>query len=82
MLIAFVFPFRSEEKVKNKILRLFKIWDERSVYDEAFLSDLSGLITAQTKKSSSQQSTADLAQEFQVSLLRWCKVTFFGTGRS
>lgn len=52
--------------MKHKILRLFKIWDERSVYDETFLADLSGLLTAHTKKSSSQLTAAELLQEFQV----------------
>lgn len=60
------FSFCREDKVKHKILRLFKIWDERSVYDETFLADLSGLLTAQTKKSSSQLTAAELIQEFQV----------------
>ncbi|XP_017781745.1 PREDICTED: uncharacterized protein LOC108566395 isoform X2 [Nicrophorus vespilloides] len=35
-----------DEKVKNKILRIFKIWEERSVYGEEFITDLSGLISA------------------------------------
>lgn len=51
--------------MKHKILRLLKIWDERNIYDETFLADLSGLLTAHTKKSN-QLSTAELIQEFQV----------------
>nr|XP_018901128.1 PREDICTED: uncharacterized protein LOC109033130 isoform X1 [Bemisia tabaci] len=39
-----------DDKVRNKILRLFKIWDERSIYDEAFLMDLSGLLSSNPKK--------------------------------
>lgn len=62
--------FCRDEKVKHKILRLFKIWDERSVYDETFLADLSGLLTAHTKKSSSQLTAAELVQEFQVNYCR------------
>ena len=39
-----------DEKVKHRILRIFKIWDQRQVYDEEFLADLSGLISAVPKK--------------------------------
>ncbi|XKL59875.1 hypothetical protein PGB90_000891 [Kerria lacca] len=70
-------PLVRDDKVKHKILRLLKIWDERNIYDETFLADLSGLLTAHTKKSN-QLSTAELIQEFQPSLLfskiRKCKV--------
>lgn len=44
-----IISFR-DDKVRNKILRLFKIWDERSIYDEAFLMDLSGLLSSNPKK--------------------------------
>lgn len=54
--------------MKHKILRLFKIWGERNVYDETFLSDLCGLLTAHTKKNT--VSTADLIQDFQVLIER------------
>ncbi|XP_046662912.1 uncharacterized protein LOC124355802 [Homalodisca vitripennis] len=50
-----------DDKVKNKILRLFKIWDERSIYDEAFLVDLSGLLSSRKPAQSNQD-----AQDFQV----------------
>ncbi|KAG8317678.1 Regulation of nuclear pre-mRNA domain-containing protein 2 [Homalodisca vitripennis] len=49
-----------DDKVKNKILRLFKIWDERSIYDEAFLVDLSGLLSSRKPAQSNQD-----AQDFQ-----------------
>ncbi|KAK7865117.1 hypothetical protein R5R35_014647 [Gryllus longicercus] len=39
-----------EEKVKHRVLRIFKIWDERGIYDEAFISDLCGLLSTTTKK--------------------------------
>ncbi|CAG2059333.1 unnamed protein product, partial [Timema podura] len=38
------------EKVKHRILRIFKIWGERGVYDEAFITDLTGLLSTATKK--------------------------------
>jgi hypothetical protein len=53
-----------EEKVKNRILRIFKIWDERGIYDEAFIADLSGLLSTTTKKASSE--TATDTSDFQV----------------
>lgn len=38
-----------DPNIKNKILRIFKIWDERNVYDETFLVDLSSLLTRDPK---------------------------------
>ncbi|KAK9877444.1 hypothetical protein WA026_018554 [Henosepilachna vigintioctopunctata] len=34
-----------DDKVKQKILRIFKIWEDRGVYNEEFISDLCGLIS-------------------------------------
>lgn len=34
-----------DEKIKNKILRIFKIWEQRGVYSEEFIADLCGLIS-------------------------------------
>nr|CAH7737708.1 unnamed protein product [Callosobruchus chinensis] len=34
-----------DDKVKNKILRIFKIWEQRGVYNEEFISDLCGLLS-------------------------------------
>ncbi|XP_057656389.1 regulation of nuclear pre-mRNA domain-containing protein 2 [Diorhabda carinulata] len=34
-----------DEKVKHKILRIFKIWEQRCVYNEEFISDLCGLLS-------------------------------------
>ncbi|XP_045761912.1 regulation of nuclear pre-mRNA domain-containing protein 2 isoform X3 [Maniola jurtina] len=39
-------PLVRDEKVRSKILRIFKIWEQRSVYDDEFLSDLTGLLSA------------------------------------
>ncbi|XP_018332365.1 regulation of nuclear pre-mRNA domain-containing protein 2 isoform X2 [Agrilus planipennis] len=51
-----------DEKVKHKILRIFKIWEQRGVYGEEFISDLCGLISASPKKT-------DEPTEFQLSYL-------------
>ncbi|XP_012262702.2 uncharacterized protein LOC105689903 isoform X1 [Athalia rosae] len=57
-----------DEKVKHRILRIFKIWDQRQVYDEEFLADLSGLLSAAPKKKPDPQPTI-ASDEFQASLL-------------
>lgn len=36
-----------DERVKHKILRIFKIWEQRGVYGEEFIADLCGLISIQ-----------------------------------
>lgn len=57
-----------DEKVKHRILRIFKIWDQRQVYDEEFLTDLSGLISAAPKKKLDPQPSSQ-PDEFQAALL-------------
>ena len=57
-----------DEKVKHRILRIFKIWDQRQVYDEEFLADLSGLISAAPKKKLDPQPAVP-PEEFQAALL-------------
>uniref|UniRef100_A0A2A4JD44 Regulation of nuclear pre-mRNA domain-containing protein 2 n=1 Tax=Heliothis virescens TaxID=7102 RepID=A0A2A4JD44_HELVI len=56
-------PLVRDEKVRPKILRIFKIWEQRSVYDDEFLSDLTGLLSAGAIKKSDDDS------EFQPTLL-------------
>lgn len=55
-----------DEKVRSKILRIFKIWEQRSVYDDEFLSDLTGLLSAGAIK-----KTDDDPLDFQVRHLFW-----------
>lgn len=57
-----------DEKVKHRILRIFKIWDQRQVYDEEFLADLAGLISAAPKKKAEPQPIV-VPEEFQAALL-------------
>lgn len=47
--------------MKHKILRIFKIWEQRGVYGEEFITDLSGLISA-----SPPSKKIDETHEFQV----------------
>ncbi|KAL0278276.1 UNVERIFIED_CONTAM: hypothetical protein PYX00_000133 [Menopon gallinae] len=64
-----------DDKVKSRIMRIFKIWDERGVYDEAFIADLCGLLSTNIKK---KTETSTDSSEFQPSVLigkiRECKV--------
>lgn len=57
-----------DEKVKHRILRIFKIWDQRQVYDEEFLTDLSDLISAAPKKKP-EPPPINITEEFQPTLL-------------
>lgn len=49
-------PLVRDEKVRPKILRIFKIWEQRSVYDDEFLSDLTGLLSAGAIKKTDDDS--------------------------
>jgi hypothetical protein len=37
--------FSADERVKSKILRIFKIWEHRGIYNEEFIADLNGLLS-------------------------------------
>ncbi|XP_067003276.2 uncharacterized protein [Anabrus simplex] len=56
-----------DDTVKKKVLRIFKIWDERGVYDESFIADLCGLLSTNTKKPATDSSSD--ANDFQTSVL-------------
>ncbi|XP_059486837.1 regulation of nuclear pre-mRNA domain-containing protein 2 [Neocloeon triangulifer] len=64
-----------DDKVKTNITRIFRIWGERGIYDEAFIADLNGLLDCQKGVSS---DTAKLVAEFQplrlVDKIRGCKI--------
>lgn len=36
--------------MKHRILRIFRIWEERQIYDEEFLTDLTGLLSVTAGK--------------------------------
>lgn len=57
----FLFLFR-DEKIQSKISRIIKIWEERTVYDDSYLADLTGLLTTPIQK----LKLNDPVQEFQV----------------
>ncbi|XP_069682453.1 uncharacterized protein [Periplaneta americana] len=68
-------PMVREEKVKNRVQRIFKIWDERGIYDEAFIADLSGLLTTTTKKPANDtvHDTSDFQPPLLMEKIRSCK---------
>jgi hypothetical protein len=43
---------REDERVKGKILRIFKIWEQRSIYSEEFVTDLYDLLKITPAKKS------------------------------
>ncbi|GBP43336.1 Regulation of nuclear pre-mRNA domain-containing protein 2 [Eumeta japonica] len=63
-----------DEKVRHKILRIFKIWEQRSVYDEEFLSDLTGLLSAGAIKKSADDDSIDFQPQQLVNKIRQCAV--------
>lgn len=51
-----------EEKVKHKIERIFRIWEQRVIYNEEFLADLRGLLSINpTKKPQPNESDDEQA---------------------
>lgn len=48
-----------DEKVKQKIERIFRIWEQRSVYNEEFLTDLHGLLSINPAKKPQPNETDD-----------------------
>ncbi|XP_055859393.1 regulation of nuclear pre-mRNA domain-containing protein 2 isoform X2 [Episyrphus balteatus] len=59
-----------DDKVRNKIFRIFKIWEQRGIYSEEYLSDLSGLLSMNISKKSHASNNAEvIPDEFQSSAL-------------
>lgn len=63
---------REDNNIRNKVMRLFKIWSERGIYEENFLVDLSNVLNRIHKNIQSVD-----VQEFQSSIMfskiRRCK---------
>ncbi|CAH1390916.1 unnamed protein product [Nezara viridula] len=63
---------REDNNIRNKVMRLFKIWSERGIYEENFLVDLSNVLNRIHKNIQSVD-----VQEFQSSIMfskiRKCK---------
>lgn len=53
-----------DDKIQAKISRIIKIWEERTVYDDSYLTDLTGLLTTPIQK----LKLSDPVQEFQVNI--------------
>ncbi|XP_055546292.1 uncharacterized protein LOC129730760 isoform X2 [Wyeomyia smithii] len=50
-----------DEKVKHKILRIFRIWEQREIYNDEFLADLNGLLSATSAKKTDSSSNASIS---------------------
>uniref|UniRef100_A0A1A9W0E2 Regulation of nuclear pre-mRNA domain-containing protein 2 n=1 Tax=Glossina brevipalpis TaxID=37001 RepID=A0A1A9W0E2_9MUSC len=62
-----------DEKVKNKILRIFNIWEQREIYSEEYLSDLCGLLNiSPPKKSHTVIESDDFQNSNLVTSVREC----------
>lgn len=66
-------PLVRDEKVRHKILRIFKIWEQRSVYDDEFLSDLTGLLSAGAVKKA-DDDPLDFQPQQLVNKIKQCTV--------
>ncbi|XP_068624041.1 uncharacterized protein [Battus philenor] len=66
-------PLVRDEKVRPKILRIFKIWEQRSVYDDEFLSDLTGLLSAGATKKT-DDDPLDFQPQQLVNKIKQCTV--------
>ncbi|XP_045506815.1 formin-like protein 7 isoform X3 [Colias croceus] len=65
-------PLVRDEKVRPKILRILKIWEQRSVYDDEFLSDLTGLLVAGAVKKTDDD--LDFQPQQLVNKIKQCSV--------
>lgn len=54
-----------DDKVKEKISRIFKIWEQREIYGEDFIADLHGLLLINSNKLTSQSSTTSVLSNTQ-----------------
>ncbi|GLV40097.1 uncharacterized protein CBL_03755 [Carabus blaptoides fortunei] len=61
-----------EEKVKTRILRIFKIWEQRGIYGEEFITDLSGLISASPALRKLDQDPQDFQPQYLMTRIRSC----------
>lgn len=62
----------SDEKVKHKIERIFRIWEQRGIYNEEFLSDLHGLLSINPAKKPQPNDNDDEQAAITVANIRTC----------
>lgn len=51
-----------DDKVKEKISRIFNIWEQREIYSEEFIADLNGLLAINSGKKASVASSISSAR--------------------
>ncbi|XP_075986035.1 uncharacterized protein LOC142983092 isoform X3 [Anticarsia gemmatalis] len=67
-------PLVRDDKVRPKIVRIFKIWEQRQVYDDEFLSDLTGLLSAGANKKNGDDDPLDFQPQQLVNKIKQCTV--------
>lgn len=65
-------PRRSDKKLKQKIERIFRIWEQRDIYNEEFLSDLHDLSSINTSKKPQPNENNYVQATITVSHIRNC----------
>ncbi|CAB3226034.1 unnamed protein product [Arctia plantaginis] len=67
-------PLVRDDKVRPKIVRIFKIWEQRQVYDDEFLSDLTGLLSAGANKKTGDDDPLEFQPNQLVNKIKQCAV--------
>lgn len=62
----------SDEKVKHKIIRIFKIWEQRGIYNDEFLADLHDLLSINPTKKQQPVESDDEHATILASNIRNC----------
>lgn len=71
-IVSFSLHNKSDEKVKQKIERIFRIWEQRGIYNEEFLSDLHDLLSINPAKKPQPNENDDEQATITVSNIRNC----------
>lgn len=61
-----------DEKVKQKIERIFKIWEQRGIYEDEFLTDLHGLLSINPAKKPQLNESDDEQAAITVTNIKNC----------
>ena len=68
----FISVFSREDKIQQRIKRIFKIWEEREVYSSSFITELNVLLETKSKpdvlESTKILSDFDVGLIFQITL--------------
>lgn len=71
-IFIYFFKLPSDEKVKHKIERIFRIWEQRSVYNDEFITDLHGLLSINPAKKPQPNENDDEQATITVANIKNC----------